>query len=61
MKILQGEGSPSQNAVVISNAAMALSLTDDFGDYQSARDAAKESLESGKAYATLKQLLALQA
>jgi anthranilate phosphoribosyltransferase len=61
MKILQGEGTPSQNAVVISNAAMALSLNDDFGDYQAARDAANESLESGKAYMTLKQLLALQA
>lgn len=60
MKILQGEGTPSQNAVVVANAAMALSLNDQFGDYQAAREAAKESLESGKAYMTLKKLLALQ-
>ncbi len=60
MKIVKGEGTAAQNAVVVANAAMALSLTGKFNDFQSARQAAKESLESGKAYMTLKKLLALQ-
>lgn len=60
MKILKGEGTPSQNAVVIANAATALSLTEKYSDFQTAREAATESLESGKALLVLKNLLALQ-
>jgi anthranilate phosphoribosyltransferase len=59
-KILKGEGSWAQNAVVLSNAAMALNCTGQYSDYDSAFDAAVESLESGKAYQCLQKLISLQ-
>ncbi|TAD90374.1 MAG: anthranilate phosphoribosyltransferase, partial [Bacteroidetes bacterium] len=58
--ILKGEGTWSQNAVVLANAAMALHCTGAYSSYQHAYQAAVESLEGGKAYATLQRLLALQ-
>jgi anthranilate phosphoribosyltransferase len=58
-KILKGEGSFAQNAVVLANAAMALNCTGRYPDYEAAYHAAVESLESGKAYAGLKQLISL--
>jgi anthranilate phosphoribosyltransferase len=60
MKILKGEGSWSQNAVVFANAAMALQCTGDFKKYDDAYHAAVESLESGKAYDCFQKLISLQ-
>src|SRR5215204_5942974 len=50
LRILKGEGSWAQNAVVLANAAMALQCTGDYKQYNDAYDAAVESLESGKAF-----------
>lgn len=60
MKILNGEGSWAQNAVVLANAAMALHVTGSYKKYDDAYDAAVESLESGKAKEALKHLISLQ-
>ena len=59
-KIIKGEGSWSQNAVVLANAAMALHCTGNYGSYEDAYHAAVESLESGKAYQSLQTLITLQ-
>ena len=59
-RILKGDGSWAQNAVVLANAAMALHCTAKFQNYQQAYLAAVESLESGKAYESLQTLIALQ-
>ncbi len=58
--ILKGEGSWAQNAVVLANAAMALHCTGRYTSYDSAYQAAVESLESGKANEALTKLLQLQ-
>lgn len=60
LKILKGEGTWAQNAVVLANAAMALNCMGDFKNYEEAYDAAVDSLESGKAYQALQKLIALQ-
>jgi anthranilate phosphoribosyltransferase len=60
VKILKGEGSWAQNAVVLANAAMALSCTGEYGTYENAYGAAVESLESGKAHKCFETLIALQ-
>ena len=60
LSIIDGNGTEAQNAVVCSNAAMGLMLTDSYPDYQSAFDAAKDSLLGGKAKNALKKLLSLQ-
>jgi anthranilate phosphoribosyltransferase len=60
MKILKGEGTWSQNAVVMANAAMALHCTDDFNSYDDAYYTAVESLESGKAYQSFQKLISSQ-
>jgi anthranilate phosphoribosyltransferase len=59
-KILKGEGSWAQNAVVLANAAMALHCTGNFNTYDEAFATAVESLESGKANTVLKKLIELQ-
>jgi anthranilate phosphoribosyltransferase len=59
-KILKGEGSWAQNAVVFANAAMALQCTGNYTSYDGAYAAAVESMESGKANEVLKKLIALQ-
>jgi anthranilate phosphoribosyltransferase len=59
-KILKGEGTWAQNAVVLANAAMALQCTGQFKSYDEAYGKAVESLESGKANEALQQLIALQ-
>lgn len=59
IKILKGEGSWAQNAVVLANAAMALHCTGNYTTYDKAYNAAVESLESGKANAALKKLIEL--
>ncbi len=58
--ILKGEGTWSQNAVVLANAAMALNSSDSYGSYDDAYNTAVESLESGKAYNSFQKLISLQ-
>ena len=60
IKILQGEGTWAQNAVVLANAAMGLHCTGNFKIYDDAYNAAIESLENGKANKALQKLIALQ-
>jgi anthranilate phosphoribosyltransferase len=59
LKIISGEGTWAQNAVVLANAAMALYSTGTYKNYDEAYQAAVESLESGNAYNSLKKLIAL--
>jgi len=59
-RIIKGEGSFAQNAVVLANAAMALHCTRAYKTYDDAYNAAVESLESGKAYQSLQKLIRLQ-
>ena len=56
--ILKGEGSWSQNAVVLANAAMALQCTGKYNSYEECYQLAVESLESGKALEVLKKIAA---
>ena len=56
MKILNGDGSWSQNAVVLANAAMALHCTGNYKSYDEAYNAAVESLESGRAKRCIKKV-----
>lgn len=58
-KILKGEGTWAQTAVVLANAAMALHCTRKYTSYNEAYKAAVNSLESGKAYGCLKKLIDL--
>ena len=60
MKILNGEGTWAQNAVVLANAAMALHCTGSYKSYDEAYNAGVESLESGRAREDLKKLIALK-
>ncbi len=59
-KILSGEGTWAQNAVVMANAAMGLYCTGAYNVYDDAYAAAVESLESGRAKQSLKKLIELQ-
>lgn len=59
-KILGGEGTWAQNAVVLANAAMGLYCTGNYKEYDDAYNAAVESLDSGKANDVLKKLIELQ-
>lgn len=59
-RIVKGEGSWAQNAVVLANAAMALYGTGAYVSYNDAYLAAVESLDSGKAYQALQKLINLQ-
>jgi anthranilate phosphoribosyltransferase len=58
MSVLKGEGSWSQNAVVLANSAMALQCTGKYSSYEECYQRAVESLESGKALEVLKKLCA---
>lgn len=60
MKVLRCEGSWSQNAVVLANAAMALQCMGDYPQYDTAYGVAVESLESGKALAAFNKLISIQ-
>ena len=60
MKILKGEGSWAQNAVVLANAAVALHGAGASATYDEAYSLAVESLESGTALRHFQQLIALQ-
>ena len=58
--ILEGNGTKSQNAAVLANAAMALMVTGKYNQYQEAFDAASKSLTTGEANACLQKLISLQ-
>ncbi len=60
LKILKGEGTWAQNAVVIANAAMALHAAGNFKNYDECYALSVDSLESGKAYKNFQQLISLQ-
>ncbi len=60
LSILKREGTWSQNAVVLANAAMALQCTGNYISYEDAYNASVESLESGSAYNCLQKLISLQ-
>lgn len=60
LKIIKGEGSWAQHAVVLANAAMALHCTGNFKNYEDAYQAAVVSLDSGKSYQCLQKLISLQ-
>lgn len=60
LRVLKGEGSWSQNAVVLANAAMALNSTGKFANYDAAYQAAVKSLESGAAYQSFTNLIQMQ-
>jgi anthranilate phosphoribosyltransferase len=53
LNIIKGEGTWAQNAVVLSNAAMALQCTGKYTSYDVCYNAAVQSLESGSAYQSL--------
>ena len=57
LKILHGDGTWAQNAVVIANAAMALQCIGKYKDYEVCYSIAVESLESGAALASLNKLV----
>ena len=57
LKIIKGEGSWAQNAVVIANAAMGLQCTGKYINYDTCYQLAIESLESGAAYKSLQSLI----
>ncbi len=54
--ILEGHGTWAQNAVVLANSAMALQCTGKYNNYDDCYQLAVESLESGRALASLKKL-----
>ncbi len=60
IRILKGEGSWSQNAVVMANAAMALYSSGKFENYDTAYQLGVDSLESGKAYGCFQRLINIQ-
>lgn len=60
VKILKGEGSWAQNAVVFANAAMALQSSGKYNSYDDAYYAAVESLEGGSAYKCFTKLMEVQ-
>ncbi|KQT18413.1 anthranilate phosphoribosyltransferase [Chryseobacterium sp. Leaf404] len=55
--ILEGKGTESQNAVVLSNAAVALYHTNKFENYENCLNLVRESLFGGKALHSLNQLI----
>lgn len=59
LTILKGEGTWSQNAVVLANSAMALQCTGKYDSYETCYQLAVDSLESGKALKVLEKLKSL--
>lgn len=60
LKILKGEGSWAQNAVVIANAAMGLQCMGKYKNYEECYSLSVESLESGKALQSLNKLTGIK-
>jgi anthranilate phosphoribosyltransferase len=59
MNVLEGKGTPQQNAAVIANAGMALYCADQKSGLSPAVEKAKEALNSGKVLTAFKNLLNL--
>ena len=59
VKILKGEGTTSQNAAVIANAAMAIQCFQNTANYQESLAAARQSLESKAALQSFKTLVSI--
>lgn len=59
-RIIKGEGTWAQNAVVLANAAMALYCTGKYAAYNDAYNAAVVSLESGSAFEKLNKLISVR-
>lgn len=59
VKILSGEGSQAQNAVVVANAALAIQCSQPNKELNEALSLAQESLGSGKAEMAFKKLMSL--
>lgn len=59
LKIMRGDGTWAQNAVVLANAAMGLHCTGAYANYEQAYQSAVESLESGAALGSLEKLLSV--
>ncbi len=57
MTVLEGKGTPAQNAVVIANAGMALYCADQKSGLSNGLMKAREALESGKALNAFKRLI----
>lgn len=57
MNVLQGKGTPAQNAAVIANAGMSLYCGHQQDGIPKAMERAKEALESGKALEAFKKLI----
>ncbi|MCU0356841.1 MAG: anthranilate phosphoribosyltransferase [Cyclobacteriaceae bacterium] len=57
LKIIQGEGTPAQQAAVIANAGMALYCADQQSGFESAMKKAEEAILSGRAFQVFKQLI----
>lgn len=60
VRILKGEGTWAQNAVVLANAATGINCLGKYENYEDCYQAAVESLESGKAHKALEDLIKLQ-
>jgi anthranilate phosphoribosyltransferase len=60
VKILKGEGTWAQTAVVLANAAIGIQCLGMYENYEDCYQAAVESLESGKACKALENLIKLQ-
>jgi anthranilate phosphoribosyltransferase len=60
-RILKGEGTWAQNAVVLANATMALHCVPGNSSYEESYSRAVESLESGRALECLQRLIRMQA
>jgi anthranilate phosphoribosyltransferase len=57
MRVLEGNGTAAQNAVVTANAGMALYAANQAAGLPAALDRASEALKSGKALASFKKLI----
>jgi len=57
MKILEGKGSPEQEAVVIANAAIALTTSKPTWSLETARETARDTLKNGTALKVFKELI----
>ncbi len=57
LQILEGEGTEAQNDVVVANAALALFCMDESRGLENCIGRARESLDSGAALSTFKNLI----
>lgn len=57
MQVLTNRGTKAQEAVVLANASLALHCLGKYASLEDAKEAAKESLHGGKAYASFRKLI----